>query len=147
MIQDLNLTNKDDVLRLLAFTKRDFDICILHFNCRNAEEFLTLPTNRIVQINKCSKYNYNYAMKKLQYILELENRLQIMFEEEANEFLDNFKYDIITEHKLYHIKSGLQEILRSYGNNDFICVKSFKSQLIISTTPNNCGVKIIKECE
>ena len=124
-------TNKDKLLRLLEKAKKDLNMKLYYCNCRNIDE-----------INKRSEHKYNDVLTQIQCIRKLENKLQKLFEQESYEFLEKFKYEIITKHNLYHIKYGLQHILRSYQNNNFIKVKSFRNELSISQSIVDFDVEI-----
>lgn len=105
-------------------------------NCRHSYALIDTPDKSYVASDRSGLLEY----LELIYLLKYTDK-QKLFEKETHEFLEKFKYEIITKHTLYHIKYGLQHILRSYENNCFIKVKSYKNKVIISQSIDDFDVE------
>lgn len=68
---------------------------------------------------------------------------QKLFEQEVQEFLQHFQGQIIVKHNLYHIKFGLQNIMRKYQSTNYVRVVAHENTVDIGETLIDFDVEIL----
>lgn len=68
--------------------------------------------------------------------------LQKLFEQEVQDFLQQFQYQIICRDNLYRIKYGIQSIMRKYRSDDYVKVTARGNGVDISQSLQDFDVQI-----
>lgn len=107
----------DEFERERFLRQNDIQVSVKIDNCRHSYALIDTPDKTYVARDRSSLLEY----LELIYLWHYKD-LQKLFEKEVQEFLQHYQGQIIDKHNLYHIKFGLQSILKKYQRHTYIQV-------------------------
>ena len=107
-------------------------------NCRHSYALIDTPDKSYVARDRSGLLEY----LELIYLWYYTDK-QKLFEQEVQEFLQTFQGQFIDKQNLYHIKCGLQHILRKYQSTNYVKVIAQRNTVNISECVIDFDIQIL----